>query len=168
MPNFEIMVPDYEKMPRTRRNKELKKMLQNQNIIVFPDDHIEPVDGLPGFSIMFNDLKDLIGKDEDKAPRKQKLIMKQPVDMGQPSVMEDEVGEEKHNSQIDPSMFKGNVDLQTHIHRGIHKMIRINIEKSTSLQVRKEKKRIAQEDFNLRLPEEEIKHIEADMDSKKE
>jgi hypothetical protein len=89
--------------------------------------------------------------------KKEKLVLKPKVDMGKTNRNIKEEEQDKVFGLIDPAMFKGNTDLQIHLNIGIHKKIRMNFDKSNSLQIKKMKKRIANEDYNIRLPDEEIK-----------
>ena len=56
----------YELMPREERNLHLRHMLECDNIIIFPDEKNEPRDGIPQFTIIYNDLKEIKNEIEKK------------------------------------------------------------------------------------------------------
>ena len=56
----------YNNMDRNERNHLLKRLLENEGIVVFPSEKHTSVDGLPIFSILFNDLKEVLKEKEEK------------------------------------------------------------------------------------------------------
>ena len=101
-------------MTRTKRNKDLKTMLQKETVVVFPDKFHHTLDGLPLFSIMMHDLKDLINDAPKVIKEKVKIPNKPKLDMGRVKLKRKDFGE-AFKMTIDPKMFKGNVDLHQHM-----------------------------------------------------
>lgn len=48
----------YLKMSYHERNEKLKEMLSNDTVLIFPNDGLTQVDGMPNFGILLTDLKD--------------------------------------------------------------------------------------------------------------
>ena len=57
---------EFDAMPRAERNNLLKKLLEGEGIIVFPSEGNDPVDGLPEFNIMHDDLKEVLKDKNEK------------------------------------------------------------------------------------------------------
>ena len=136
-------------------------MLAKDSIIVFSDDQHQTVDGLPFFSILHADLKNLLNEQEKKIAQRIKVVRNPPVDMGVQKTANDQM----YGATIDPSTFKGNVDLQMHLNHGLHSKMKVKFDKSQSITKKKIKKRTAQDDFNIRLPDSEIKKHHHEVDS---
>jgi len=74
--------------------------------------------------------------------------------------------EQQYGTTLDTNMFKGNVDLQMHLHASIHSKSKKKWEKSKSLKNTKISKRIVFDDFNIKLPDDEIQQHGSMCDSK--
>ena len=99
----------YDGLSNKARNKELKKMLANETIVLFPDRGIESKDGMPNLSIVCTNLKNI---DEKTQSKKDKIITKGTVDCGLSKKGDDD---DKKTGSFDPKNFKNNSDLYRHI-----------------------------------------------------
>ena len=95
------------------RNENLKQMLCGNDVVVFPDSEHKSCDGMPSFSVIFNDLKTMYEEQtnavlQERKQHKKESIRKPRVDMG-PSMnnMKDE--DKQFASNFDPELIKGNI-----------------------------------------------------------
>lgn len=157
---MKLKIPNFEKMSPEERNSHLKTLISPNKVIVFADDGKTTVDGLPNFSILFGDLKEIFSdkKADQKSVRQAKIIRKPKLDMGLPSITKkDEEEQYGQSASQDPKRFKGNIDLQQHLNRVYHNKSKIKFEKSLSVRKQKVDRRTATDDMNINLPEDEIK-----------
>lgn len=61
----------------------LKKMLEKENIVIFSDESTKFNDGIPMFSIIYDDIKGM-SLMEDRLKKEPKNVVKPKVDMGIP------------------------------------------------------------------------------------
>lgn len=135
-------------------------MLKDEKLIVFADKRYQPVDGLPLFSIMFGDLKEIIPKAEHKDTTlddlenpKLKLICKPKLDMGVMAFRTKDDIAQYGASTIDPRNFRGNIDLQRFVHAHYRAKMTKDVEVSPSTKLQKFKIN-SLEDHNILLPED--------------
>ena len=131
-----LNMPDYAHMPPEERNSHLKKLLSPNKVIVFADENKTTVDGLPNFSILFGDLKEIFSnkKAEKQSVRETRIFRKAKLDMGLPNIKQkDEEEQYGQSTSQDPKRFKGNIDLQQHLNRVYHNKSKIKFEKSQSV-----------------------------------
>ena len=77
-----------------------------------------------------------------------------------------DAGDNLYGTTLDPTQLKGNVDLQIHLHTSIHSKSKKKFEKSRSIQKKKINKGLVFDDFNIKLPDEEIVQRTSMSDSK--
>jgi hypothetical protein len=107
---------------------------------------------------MMHDLRTVLIQNEEKKETRVKTVRNPKVDMGVSKVQDDK-DDNKYGATMDPKNFKGNVDLQIHLNMGIHNLMKKKqYEKSMSMYAKKFKKRIAIDDYNIKMPDEEIKN----------
>ena len=99
---YQLSDDKFEKMSRKERNKILMKMLVSQNnIIIFPSNKIQSIDGLPHISIMYNGLKEVTNKGKAKSLR-ERSVFKPKVDMGIPPPKKGEENQARAGATFDP------------------------------------------------------------------
>lgn len=147
-------------MTRHDRNMALRHMLDKDSVIVFSDLKHQTCDGLPYFTIMMHDLKHLIDGPKPALDENRRVTRKAKVDMGIPKqkIKEQQNGK-KYNVTMDPKNLKGNIDLQQHLNTVLHNKIKRQFDRSLSIQMQRQKKITAQDDYNIKLPDEEIRKI---------
>ena len=112
---YQLLDNQFEEMPRKNRNALLKDMLETySNMIIFPSNKLQAEDGLPHFSFVLENLKEII-KEERVIDFDSKYQRKPRVDMGIPPPKAGQEQSARAGSTFDPKQFKGNADLQKYI-----------------------------------------------------
>lgn len=57
---YKITDDMYLKMSFKDRNKRLKEMLDKETILIFPNEDLSQVDGMPNFGVIYTDLREMI------------------------------------------------------------------------------------------------------------
>lgn len=157
-------------MDPIERNANLKKIIGNNDVVVWNDAHFNYCDGLPAFSILFNDLKAIFKENssvlEERIKNKTLKTRKPKVDMGR-TFNNVPADEKQLSSNFDPKLIKGNTELYQHIIEDVHSKMKTKFEPSGSTRVKKIKKKVYQDDHGIRLPTPEIRK-DASYDSEDE
>ena len=152
-------------MSRKERNRILMNMLEPQsNMIVFPSTKVAALDGLPHLSFVEANLKEIINK-EEKSPKKAKIVLNPRVDMGIPQQKPGQEHQARAGATFDPKQFKGNVMLFQHLNEVALSMLRKPVEPSASVKKKKHIKTSFNDDYGLKLLEEDIKRNKVVQDS---
>ena len=99
-----------------QRFQKLKEMLGEESIIMFPDASKAIADELPLFSVLFDDIKSInqLQANAERQKQKAKAARMSKLDTGIPHAAE-VPGLSKRGLNCDPTSFKDNVSLDTHL-----------------------------------------------------
>lgn len=150
----------YSKMSYQDRNAHLKAMLKDQTILIFPQEGLQQIDGMPNLGIIMTDLRNAMTKKSNKVKSSTRVQFKQKTDTGikkKDSHYEDEDNKTNATATFDPKTFKGSSDLYKHMTEYQLTMMQDQVPaKSPSLNLKKKKKTTFNDDYGVSLPEEDI------------
>ena len=114
---YEVSDDMYTDMSYKDRNKRLKKMLNDQTVLIFPSSGVQQVDGMPNFGIVHADLKNVVKGAQKQKKDQTKKILKPRTDTNLKKKNGDDSDDDKKakgGASIDPKSFRGNTDLYKH------------------------------------------------------
>lgn len=113
---YHLMEDDFVNMSANKRERKLREMLESNPIIVFPDKGLVPVTGLPFFSIIEDNLKDITS--DSMRSKKTAIPKKPPIDTGAVKKKpQDQEESGTSGATFDLGGIKGNANFFQHINQ---------------------------------------------------
>lgn len=122
-------------------------------IVLFPKNDLQGVDGMPHFMICTENLKSF----EEQGPKKEKVKTHKPMDrseFGLPPKINQNEENKKKGSAFDPRTFKTNTEYFIHLNERALEQLGKKFNMSESLKSKRKKKVTLGDDYDTKLPDE--------------